>query len=56
MAVNGFIAAGIKANARDDNGADLRFKDNDGVTAAGWAAKNGPGNTVMILREAGQRK
>ena len=33
-------------------GADPRLKDVDGVTAAGWAAKNGRGNLVMILRAA----
>ena len=31
---------------------DPRIKDVDGVTAAGWAAKNGRGNLVMILRDA----
>jgi ankyrin repeat protein len=35
-----------------DKGADPRIKDNEGLTAAAWAAKNGRGNTVMILREA----
>jgi ankyrin repeat protein len=33
-------------------GADPKIKDVDGVTAAGWAAKNGRGNLIMILREA----
>jgi len=42
MAVNGFIAAGINANVRDDNGADLRFKDNDGVTAAAGLQRMDP--------------
>ena len=34
-----------------DKGADLRLKDNDGVTAAGWAAKTA-GAMIMILRQA----
>ena len=33
-------------------GADPRIKDNDGVTAAGWAAKNGRSNLAIMLREA----
>ena len=35
-----------------NKGADPRIKDVDGLTAAGWAAKNGRGNLVMILRAA----
>jgi ankyrin repeat protein len=35
-----------------NKGADARLKDVDGVTAAGWAAKNGRTNLVVILREA----
>jgi len=35
-----------------EKGADARIKDVDGVTAAGWAAKNGRGSLVMILRTA----
>jgi ankyrin repeat protein len=33
-------------------GADPRIKDMDGVTAAGWATKNGQTNLAMLLREA----
>ena len=37
-------------------GADPKLKDVDGVTAAGWAAKNGKGNLAMLLREAEKQK
>ena len=33
-------------------GADVKIKDIDGVTAAGWAAKNGRTNILMMLRQA----
>ena len=33
-------------------GANPGLRDVDGVTAAGWAAKNGQANLVMILRQA----
>jgi len=39
-----------------DKGADPRVKDVDGVTAAGWAAKNGRTNLAMLLREAEKKK
>ena len=35
-----------------NKGADPRIKDVDGVNAAGWAAKNGRGNLIMILQAA----
>ena len=37
-----------------NKGADARIKDVDGLTAGGWAAKNGRGNLAMLLREAGE--
>ena len=37
-------------------GADPRLKDNDGVTAASWAAKNGRSNLALILREAEKKR
>ena len=37
-------------------GADPRLKDNEGVTASSWAAKNGRSNLAIMLREAEKRK
>ena len=37
-------------------GADPRLKDNDGVTAASWAAKNGRSNLAIMLREAEKKR
>lgn len=39
-----------------NKGADPRIKDVDGVTAAGWAAKNKRGNLAMLLHEAEKKK
>ena len=37
-------------------GADPRLRDNDRITAAGWAAKNGRSNLVIMLREAEKKR
>jgi ankyrin repeat protein len=39
-----------------ERGADPSIKDIDGVTASGWAAKNGRENLVVLLREAEKRR
>jgi ankyrin repeat protein len=35
-----------------NRGADPKIRDVDGVTAAGWAAKNGRTNILLMLRQA----
>ncbi|MGH9904845.1 MAG: ankyrin repeat domain-containing protein [Pyrinomonadaceae bacterium] len=39
-----------------EKGADPRLKDEDGVTAAGWAKKNKRDELAQSLREAEKRK